>query len=98
MELATDAGAEDMETDSDGFSITTAPGDLASVREALEAAGVTVKSAELTMLPTATVEIRDDGDAKRVLRLMDAIDDHDDVQSVHANFDIPESVLAAYDG
>ncbi|HEY8081825.1 MAG TPA: YebC/PmpR family DNA-binding transcriptional regulator [Acidimicrobiales bacterium] len=55
MELATDAGAEDMETDSDGFSITTAPGDLASVREALEAAGVTVKSAELTMLPTATV-------------------------------------------
>jgi transcriptional/translational regulatory protein YebC/TACO1 len=98
MELATDAGAEDMESDPDGFSITTAPGDLASVRAALEAADVTVKSAELTMLPTATVEIRDDGDAKRVLRLMDAIDDHDDVQNVHSNFDIPESVLAAYDG
>lgn len=98
MELATDAGAEDLETDADGFSITTAPGDLAAVRESLEANGVQVKNAELTMVPTATVEIRDDAEAKKVLRMMDAIDDHDDVQNVHSNFDIPESVLAAYDG
>ena len=98
MELATDAGAEDLEADPDGFHVTTAPSDLASVRDALEAKGVTVSSAELTMVPTMTIEVADEGDAKRVLRLMDAIDDHDDVQNVHANFDIPEAVLAAYDG
>jgi YebC/PmpR family DNA-binding regulatory protein len=98
MELASEAGAEDLETDDDGFSVTTAPGDLASVRESLEAQGVTVRSAELTMVPTSTIEITDDDDAKRVLRLMDAIDDHDDVQAVHSNFDVPESVLAAYEG
>ncbi|HEV3328931.1 MAG TPA: YebC/PmpR family DNA-binding transcriptional regulator [Acidimicrobiales bacterium] len=98
MELATDAGAEDLESDPDGFSVTTAPGDLATVREALEAKGVTVKNAELTMVPTTTIEVGDESEAKRVLRLMDAIDDHDDVQNVHANFDIPEAVLAAYDG
>jgi transcriptional/translational regulatory protein YebC/TACO1 len=50
------------------------------------------------MVPTSTIEITDDNDAKRVLRLMDAIDDHDDVQAVHSNFDVPESVLAAYEG
>jgi YebC/PmpR family DNA-binding regulatory protein len=98
MELASEAGAEDLEADDDGFSVTTAPGDLAAVRESLEAQGVSVRSAELTMVPTATIEITDDADAKRVLRMMDAIDDHDDVQSVHSNFDVPESVLAAYEG
>ena len=98
MELATDAGAEDLEADPDGFRVTTAPGELASVRDALEAKGVTVTSAELTMVPTSTIEVDDDGEAKKVLRLMDAIDDHDDVQNVHANFDIPESVLVAYEG
>jgi YebC/PmpR family DNA-binding regulatory protein len=98
MELATDAGAEDLESDPDGFSVTTAPGDLATIREALEAKGVTVKNAELTMVPTTTIEVGDESEAKRVLRLMDAIDDHDDVQNVHANFDIPEAVLAAYEG
>jgi YebC/PmpR family DNA-binding regulatory protein len=98
MELATDAGAEDLEADDDGFTVTTAPGDLNAVREALEAKGVKVRGAELTMVPTSTIQVTDDAEAKRVLRLMDAIDDHDDVQSVHANFDIPEAVLAAYDG
>jgi YebC/PmpR family DNA-binding regulatory protein len=98
MELATDAGAEDLAADPEGFSVTTAPSDLGAVREALEAQGVTVTSAELTMLPTTTIEIRDDGEARKVLRLMDAIDDHDDVQNVHANFDIPEAVLASYEG
>ena len=98
MELATDAGAEDLEADPDGFSVTTAPGDLATVRAALEAKGVTVKNAELTMVPTTTIEVGDESEAKKVLRLMDAIDDHDDVQNVHANFDIPEAVLAAYEG
>jgi YebC/PmpR family DNA-binding regulatory protein len=98
MELVTDAGAEDLQADPDGFSITTAPGDLNAVKDALEEAGVKVKNAELTMLPTTTIEITDEGEAKRVLRLMDSIDDHDDVQNVHANFDIPEQILAAYEG
>jgi transcriptional/translational regulatory protein YebC/TACO1 len=50
------------------------------------------------MVPTTVIPIADEGEARRVLRLMDAIDDHDDVQAVHANFDIPESVLVAYEG
>jgi YebC/PmpR family DNA-binding regulatory protein len=98
MEVATDAGAEDMETDPDGYAVLTAPQDLAAVREAIEAAGVAVRSAELTMVPTTTIEIDDESEARRILHLMDAIDDHDDVQNVHANFDVPESVLAAYGG
>ncbi|HLK45347.1 MAG TPA: YebC/PmpR family DNA-binding transcriptional regulator [Acidimicrobiales bacterium] len=98
MELVMDAGAEDLGSDADGFTVTTAPSDLASVREAIEAAGVTVASAELTMVPSSTIEVTDDAEAKRILRLMEAIDDHDDVQNVHANFDIPEAVLAAYEG
>jgi YebC/PmpR family DNA-binding regulatory protein len=98
MELATEAGAEDLEADPGGFNVTTAPGDLTAVRAALEARGMTVKNAELAMVPTSTVAVADEAEAKRVLRLMDAIDDHDDVQNVHSNFDIPEAVLAAYDG
>jgi transcriptional/translational regulatory protein YebC/TACO1 len=50
------------------------------------------------MVPTSTIEVRDEGEAKKVLRLIEALDDHDDVQNVYANFDIPDSVMAAYDG
>jgi len=98
MEIAGDAGAEDLNGDADGFTVTTAPGDLAAVREALEHKGIEVRAAELTMVPTSVVAVADEGEARRVLRLMDAIDDHDDVQAVHANFDIPEAVLVAYEG
>jgi len=98
MEIAGDAGAEDLNGDADGFIVTTAPGDLAAVREALEHKGIEVRAAELTMVPTSVVAVADEGEARRVLRLMDAIDDHDDVQAVHANFDIPEAVLVAYEG
>jgi len=98
MEIASDAGAEDLNGDADGFTVTTAPGDLAAVREALEHKGIEVRAAELTMVPTSVVAVADEGEARRVLRLMDAIDDHDDVQAVHANFDIPEAVLVAYEG
>ena len=98
MEIAGDAGAEDLNGDADGFTVTTAPGDLAAVREALEHKGIEVRTAELTMVPTSVVAVADEGEARRVLRLMDAIDDHDDVQAVHANFDIPEAVLVAYEG
>jgi YebC/PmpR family DNA-binding regulatory protein len=98
MELATDAGAEDLATEPEGFEVTTAPQDLGSVREALEGSGVKVRSAELTMVPTSSIEIDDETEARKVLRLMDSIDDLDDVQNVHANFDMPDEVLAAYEG
>ena len=98
MEIAGDADAEDLNGDADGFTVTTAPGDLAAVREALEHKGIEVRASELTMVPTSVVAVADEGEARRVLRLMDAIDDHDDVQAVHANFDIPEAVLVAYEG
>ena len=68
------------------------------MREAIETAGFTIDSAELTMLPKTTVEVADEGDAKKVLRLMDQLEDNDDVQDVYANFDIPEQVLEAVAG
>ena len=68
------------------------------MREAIEAAGFTIDSAELTMLPKTTVEVADESDAKKVLRLMDQLEDNDDVQDVYANFDIPEQVLEAVAG
>jgi transcriptional/translational regulatory protein YebC/TACO1 len=78
--------------------VLTAPEQLGAVREALEAAGFTIESSELTMLPKTTVEVADEGDAKKVLRLMDQLEDNDDVQDVFANFDIPEQVLEAVAG
>jgi transcriptional/translational regulatory protein YebC/TACO1 len=65
------------------------------VREAIEAAGLEVESAELTMVPKTTVEVADESAAKKVLRLLDALEENDDVQDVYANFDIPEQVLEA---
>ena len=95
MLLALEAGAEDL-TDQDGsWLVITAPTDLAAVRTALEEAGVTVESGDLTMLPSATVGLETETDARKVLRLIDVLEDHDDVQAVYANFDIPDSVLEA---
>ena len=98
MEVAMEAGAEDLTDDHDRWIITTAPHDLAAVRDALEAADITPGSAELSLEPTSTVAVTDEGDAKRILRLLEAIDDHDDVQSVHANYDIPDEVMAGFEG
>ena len=89
---AIDAGAEDVSEDGDLIKVTTAASDLAAVRSALEEAGVEVQSAELSMEPKSTVEVGE-GDAPALLRLMDALEEHDDVDSVHANFDVPEEVL-----
>jgi YebC/PmpR family DNA-binding regulatory protein len=95
---AADGGAEDVELDESSFQVTCAPEDLTAVREAIEAAGFTVESAETTMQPKTTVAIEDETDAKKILRLMDALEDNDDVQDVYANFDIPEHVLEAVAG
>jgi YebC/PmpR family DNA-binding regulatory protein len=90
---AADGGADDVSRDGSSFQVTCDPESLASVRETIEASGIAVQSAELTMVPKTTVEIADEAAAKKVLRLMDALEENDDVQDVFANFDIPERVL-----
>ena len=92
---AADGGAADLEQDGDTFQVTSAPEALAAVREAIESAGFTIESAELSMLPKTTVAIDDEGKARQLMRLIDALEDNDDVQEVYANFDIPEQVLEA---
>ena len=94
MEAALEAGAEDIADQGDTWQVTTAPTDLHTVRGALEEAGIEFDSADLTMLPTSTIELGSEGDARKVLKLLDALEDLDDVQNVYANFDIPDSILA----
>jgi YebC/PmpR family DNA-binding regulatory protein len=95
---AAEGGAEDVELDGSSFQVTCAPEQLAAVREAVEAAGFSVDAAELTMVPKTTVEVADENEAKKILRLIDQLEDNDDVQDVYANFDIPERVLEAVAG
>ncbi len=92
---AAEAGAEDVELDGSTFQVTTAPDELAAVRRALEAAGFAVESAELSLVPRTTVAIADEAVARKVVRLIESLEDNDDVQDVYANFDIPEAVLEA---
>src|SRR5207248_1430252 len=93
-----EGGADDVELDGSQFQIVAAPEALSGVREAVEAAGFEIESAELTMIPKTTVEVADESAAKKILRLIDALEDNDDVQDVYANFDIPERVLEAVAG
>ena len=90
---AIDAGAEDVARDGDVFKVTAEPADLTAVRTALEGSGVEIESSELAMEPTAVVEIDEESEARALVRLMESLDDHDDVEAVHANFDIPEALL-----
>jgi YebC/PmpR family DNA-binding regulatory protein len=95
MLAALEAGAEDISDLGDTWQVTTAPTDLHAVRTALEEGGMAVTSVDLVMLPSSTVELDDASKAKSVLRVIDALEEHDDVQNVYANFDIPDDVLAA---
>jgi YebC/PmpR family DNA-binding regulatory protein len=95
MLAAADGGAEDIEADGTSFQVSSAPEDLQSVREAIEAAGFAIESAELSMVPKTTVEIAEESTAKKIVKLIDALEESDDVQDVYANFDIPEQVLEA---
>jgi len=95
MEAALEAGAEDISDDGEAWRVTTAPSDLEAVRTALEAAGLTVESWDLPMVPTNTVPLDDTGAAQSVLKLIDLIDENDDVQDVHANLDLSDDVAAA---
>ena len=89
---AVDAGAEDVTEDGDVLEVVTGPTDLAAVRGALEQAGVELQSAELVMRPTNRIEI-EEGQAASLMRLLDTLEDNDDVQAVHANFDVDADVL-----
>jgi YebC/PmpR family DNA-binding regulatory protein len=90
---AADGGADDVEREGDSWRVIAAPEALSSVREAIEAAGMAVESADQTMVPKTTVELEDESAARKVIRLMDSLEENDDVQDVYANFDIPERVL-----
>ena len=95
MSLALDAGAEDMQTEDDNFVITTAQSEFEKVKKALEDAGIPLEVAEVTMVPQTYVKIDGEKVAGQMMRLMEAIEDNDDVQNVYANFDIPEEVMNA---
>ena len=98
LEAALEAGADDLSDAGDHWRVTCAPSELHDVRESLEALGVVPDTAEPSLEPTQTVPVSDEVEAKKLLRLLDAIDDLDDVQGVHANFDMPDELLASYEG
>jgi YebC/PmpR family DNA-binding regulatory protein len=98
LEVAMEAGAEDLADEDERWLVTSDPADLMAVRHALDEAGLEPGPPELSMVPTTTVEVATEAEAKRVLRLIEALDDHDDVQNVYANFDIPDAIMAAYTG
>jgi YebC/PmpR family DNA-binding regulatory protein len=89
---AIDAGAEDIGRDRDVWEVVTGPADLAAVRAALEEPGVELESAELVMRPTTRTPV-EEGQVARLMRLIEALEDHDDVQAVHANFDVDADAL-----
>jgi YebC/PmpR family DNA-binding regulatory protein len=90
---AADAGADDIELDGSSFVVTSAPEALAGVRQALADAGYDVESVELAMVPKSTVAVADERAARRIMNLVEGLEDTEDVQDVYANFDIPETVL-----
>ncbi len=92
MTAAAEAGADDVEQDGDQFEVLTAPADFAAVRDAIAAAGIAIEQAELTMVPKNTVKL-EETDARKTMKIVDALEDSDDVQEVYANFDISEEIL-----
>ncbi len=95
MNLALDAGADDMQTTNENYEIYTTPSSFETVKKAIEAKQIKIESADLQMVPQNTVKV-DGKDAEHLLKLMEALEEHDDVQNVFANFDIDESVMAAF--
>jgi YebC/PmpR family DNA-binding regulatory protein len=95
MLAAAEGGADDVDRDGSTFQVSSAPEALSSVREAVAAAGFVVETAELSLVPKTTVAIEDEATARRVIHLVEGLEENDDVQEVYANFDIPERVLEA---
>jgi len=98
MLAAAEGGADDLELDGSVFQVSAPPESLAAVRDAIATAGFSIESAELSMIPKTTVEIAEESSAKKLMRLIEALEENDDVQDVWANFDIPEQVLEAVAG
>jgi YebC/PmpR family DNA-binding regulatory protein len=94
MSVALEAGAEDMQQEEGNLAVTTHPKDFERVRDAVLKSGIQPVSAEITMLPKSTVKL-DGKPAEQMLKLMEELEEHDDVQHVYANFDIPEEIMAA---
>jgi len=94
MELALGAGAEDMQNTGEVYEITCDPSGYEQLKKALEEKGIPMQSADISMVPTTMVPITSPDVARKVINLMEAFDDHDDVQNAYANFDIPEEVMA----
>ena len=95
MLAALDAGADDVSADGEQWRITCDPSIVFEVRDALEAAGVRVESAESTMVSSTTIEVTDPEDVRKILRIIDALEDNDDVQDVYGNFDISDELMEA---
>ncbi len=93
LEIALNAGADDVTTDGDTTEITCAPSAYDEVKKALEENGIATEVAEISMVPQNMIEIKDQHVAQRIVSLMDAFDDHDDVQNAYANFDIPDEIM-----
>jgi len=94
FEIVSDAGAEDLRSDEENFEIITSPESFEAVSSAIKAAGIEPQVAEISMVPKNYIKL-EGGNAQQMLRLMEALEDHDDVQKVHANFDISEADMAA---
>jgi len=94
LEIALTAGADDMQTISDVYEITCEPGAYDKLKEALKAKEIATQVAEISMVPQSTVQVNDEGTAKKIIALMDAFEDHDDVQNAYANFDIPDEIVS----
>ena len=92
MGVALDAGAEDMVVEDENYAVKTAPQDFFKVKKALDDAKIKTEDAQITLLPKSTVKVAGD-DAKKVLDLVDSIEEHEDIQHVYANFDIPDELI-----
>lgn len=92
MGIALDAGAEDLVAEDENYAVKTAPADFFKVKKALEDNKIATEDAEITLIPKSTVRVEGD-DAKKVLELVDALEEHEDVQHVYANFDIPDDLI-----
>lgn len=92
MGIVLDAGAEDLVVEDENYAVKTAPADFFKVKKAIDDNGIKAEDAEITLLPKSTVKVTGD-DAKKVLNLVDAIEEHEDVQHVYANFDIPDDLI-----
>jgi len=95
---AAEGGADDISRDGSVFQVTCAPEALSGLRHALDEAGISIESAELAMLPRTSVTVEDETAARKIVRLIEALEELDDVQDVYANFDIPDAVLEAAAG